>query len=65
MTKNELIKLYDKQATQYDELRRKKKTFDQKWRKQLLSFAKGKILEVSVGAGQILNFILQMLMLQR
>jgi len=56
MEKNELIRLYDKQANQYDKLRRRKKTFDQKWRKQLLSFAKGKILEVSVGAGANFKF---------
>jgi ubiquinone/menaquinone biosynthesis C-methylase UbiE len=56
MEKDELIRLYDKQANQYERLRRKKKTFDQKWRKQLLAFAKGKILEVSVGAGANFKF---------
>jgi len=56
MEKSKLIKLYDKQAAQYERLRKKKKSFDDKWRKRLLSFAKGKILEVSVGAGANFKF---------
>ena len=56
MEKNELVSLYDKQAKQYDKLRKKKMSFDRKWRKRLLSFAKGKILEVSVGAGANFKF---------
>ncbi|MGE5106722.1 MAG: class I SAM-dependent methyltransferase [Sphingobacteriales bacterium] len=56
MRKNELKNLYDKQAGKYEILRKKKKSFDHKWRQQLLSFAKGKILEVSVGAGANFKF---------
>ena len=56
MEKNELIRLHDKQAKQYDKIRRKKISFDRKWRRRLLSFAKGKILEVSVGAGENFKF---------
>lgn len=51
MNKDQLTGLYDKQADQYEKLRRKKKTFDHKWRRELLSEVNGKILEVSVSAG--------------
>jgi ubiquinone/menaquinone biosynthesis C-methylase UbiE len=56
MDKNKLTALYDKQADQYEKLGNKKKSFDHKWRRQLVPFAKGKILEVSVGAGANFKF---------
>ncbi len=56
MEKEELIHLYNKQARLYEKLRKKKKGFDRLWRKQLLSSAKGNILEVSVGAGANFKF---------
>ena len=52
----ELIKIYDRQAALYDTLRKSKKTIDHPWRQQLLAGAKGKILEVSVGAGVNFKF---------
>jgi hypothetical protein len=39
MEKNELIRLYDKQAKQYDKIRRKKIPSDRKWRRRLLEAA--------------------------
>lgn len=49
MKKQKLIRIFDKQATQYE-----KKTGDpsqKRWREQLLSHAKGEVLELAVGAG--------------
>jgi ubiquinone/menaquinone biosynthesis C-methylase UbiE len=46
-----LIRKFDKQAKSYGKGSRKK-GLDWKWRKQLLQSAKGKILELSVGAGK-------------
>ncbi|WP_379151154.1 class I SAM-dependent methyltransferase [Paenibacillus sp. sgz5001063] len=49
MKKQKLIRIFDKQATQYE-----KKTGDpsqQRWREHLLSHAKGEVLEIAVGAG--------------
>ncbi len=54
MEKSELVALYNRQSDKYAKLSKRKKTFDTVWRKQLLSFAKGSILEVAVGAG--INF---------
>lgn len=56
MNNNDLALLYNKQADKYAKLRKKKKSFDHEWRKQLLSFARGRILEVSVGAGANFKF---------
>jgi ubiquinone/menaquinone biosynthesis C-methylase UbiE len=51
MKNQELENIYDRQAVVYGKRRKKKNAYDHHWRKQLLAFAKGKILEVSVGAG--------------
>ena len=51
MNEERLKKIFDRQAAQYDSRRKKKETVDQAWRKEILSFAKGRILEVCVGAG--------------
>jgi ubiquinone/menaquinone biosynthesis C-methylase UbiE len=51
MKNQEVENIYDRQATLYGKRRKKKNTLDHRWRKQLLAFARGKILEVSVGAG--------------
>jgi ubiquinone/menaquinone biosynthesis C-methylase UbiE len=56
MNRDQLTALYDKQADQYEKLRKKRRTFDHKWRKELLSAVEGKILEVSVGAGANFKF---------
>jgi ubiquinone/menaquinone biosynthesis C-methylase UbiE len=49
MNKDKLITIFDKQANVYEK-RRKSRT-QGKWREKLLSSAKGKVLEVAVGAG--------------
>jgi len=56
MNKKELTALYNRQANSYARLGKKKKTIDHNWRSELLAFAKGKILEVSVGAGANFKF---------
>src|SRR4030095_10651418 len=56
MEKKEMEMLFDRQAGRYGKLRKKKNSFDHRWRKELLAFAKGKILEVSVGAGANFGF---------
>ncbi len=56
ISNSELKTLFNKQAGQYEKLRKKKKTIDTKWRKELLSTAAGHILEVSVGAGTNFKF---------
>ncbi len=55
MNMEEKAKLFDKQAKRYDK-RRRKKSFDHKYRKRLLEAAKGKVLELSVGAGVNFQF---------
>lgn len=55
MEKVEIIQLFEKQAARYEK-RRKKKSIDTKWRKKLLEDARGKILEVAVGAGANFQF---------
>lgn len=50
------FKLYDRQAEKYGRLRKKKKSFDHSWRKELLQKARGQVLELSVGAGANFRF---------
>lgn len=50
------LKLYDRQAEKYDRLRRKKKSYDHPWRRELLQAAHGQVLELSVGAGANFRF---------
>jgi len=47
--KRELIRIFDKQATQYEKNRENPK--QKRWRQHLLSHAKGEVLELAVGAG--------------
>jgi len=47
--KQELIRIFDKQATQYEKNRENPK--QKRWRQHLLSDAKGEVLELAVGAG--------------
>ncbi|WP_373228623.1 class I SAM-dependent methyltransferase [Cohnella sp.] len=54
MSKEKLIRKFDRQARFY-EVRRKRKT-QQEWREKLISCAKGRVLEVSVGAGANFHF---------
>ena len=49
MNRNQLIRIFDKQANIYE--KRRKDQSQAKWREKLLSSAKGKVLEVAVGAG--------------
>lgn len=49
MEKQELIRIFDKQATQYEKNRENPK--QKRWRQHLLSDAKGEVLELAVGAG--------------
>jgi ubiquinone/menaquinone biosynthesis C-methylase UbiE len=56
MEKTELEIRFDRQASRYGKRRKKKNSIDHKWRKELLAFAKGKILEPSVGAGANFEF---------
>jgi ubiquinone/menaquinone biosynthesis C-methylase UbiE len=53
--KEKITKMFDKQADRYY-LKTKKKNFDDRWRRQLLSYAKGCVLEVCVGAGYNFKF---------
>lgn len=55
MEQERLRALFNKQATMYDQ-RRRKNAFDTKWRKKLLAKAKGQVLEVAVGAGANFQF---------
>jgi len=49
LEKQKLIRIFDKQATQYE---KKRENPEQKrWRQHLLSHAKGEVLELAVGAG--------------
>lgn len=54
MDKEKLIRKFDKQSNIY-EMRRKRQS-EWKWRSTLLASAKGKVLEVAVGAGANFNF---------
>ncbi|TXK74023.1 class I SAM-dependent methyltransferase [Paenibacillus sp. N3.4] len=54
MNKEKLIRKFDKQANIY-ELRRKQQS-ERKWRSTLLASAKGRVLEVAVGAGANFQF---------
>lgn len=49
MEKQKLIRIFDKQANQYDNKREDPQ--QKRWRQQLLSHAKGEVLELAVGAG--------------
>lgn len=49
MEKRKLISLFDKQAVQYDKNR--ENPTQARWRKKLLSHARGEVLELAVGAG--------------
>ena len=49
MEKQKLVKIFDKQANQYE--RRRKNASDQRWRQPLLKDAAGEVLELAVGAG--------------
>ncbi|MDQ0192792.1 class I SAM-dependent methyltransferase [Paenibacillus wynnii] len=49
MKKKELIRIFDKQATLYEKKREGPK--QKRWRQNLLSHAKGDVLELAVGAG--------------
>ncbi len=55
MDKHRLVRVFDKQADTWDR-RRKKRTLDTKWREKLLGDAKGRVLEVAVGAGGNFQF---------
>jgi 2-polyprenyl-3-methyl-5-hydroxy-6-metoxy-1,4-benzoquinol methylase len=56
MEKQDRENLFNRQASRYGKRSKKKSTYDSKWRKELLAFAKGRILEVSVGAGANFGF---------
>ncbi len=49
MNRQDLIRKFDKQARWYD--KRRKKQAQGEWRRKLIRAAKGKVLEVAVGAG--------------
>ncbi|WP_195574258.1 class I SAM-dependent methyltransferase [Paenibacillus sp. 1001270B_150601_E10] len=49
MEKDKQIRIFDKQAAQYD--KRREDPLQRKWREKLISTAEGKVLEVAVGAG--------------
>lgn len=49
MEKQKLIRIFDKQAAQYEKKREDPQ--QRRWREQLLSHAKGEVLELAVGAG--------------
>lgn len=49
MKDEKLIRTFDKQANVYE--KRRKKQTEKKWREQLIRCAKGRVLEVGVGAG--------------
>jgi len=52
MEKIKLVQKFDKQAAKY--ARKRKKQEQNKWRRQIFQFVRGKTLEVAVGAG--MNF---------
>ena len=54
MNQDKLIRIFDKQANGYE--KRRKNQSQAKWREKLLSSAKGKVLEVAVGAGANFQF---------
>jgi ubiquinone/menaquinone biosynthesis C-methylase UbiE len=54
LNNEKLIRKFNRQAKMY-EMRRKKNT-EKKWREKLISCAKGKVLEVAVGAGANFHF---------
>lgn len=54
MNREKLIRIFDKQANGYE--KRRKNQSQAKWREKLLSSAKGKVLEVAVGAGANFQF---------
>lgn len=54
MDKQKLIRIFDKQAAQYDKQREDPK--QKRWRQHLLREAKGHVLELAVGAGANLPF---------
>ncbi|MFI5153949.1 MAG: class I SAM-dependent methyltransferase [Chitinophagales bacterium] len=56
MNPKDQIKCFDKQANLYGRIRKKRKYIDHQWRRQLLHAARGKTLEVSVGAGANFRF---------
>ncbi|UVI29421.1 class I SAM-dependent methyltransferase [Paenibacillus spongiae] len=49
MEKQKLIRIFDKQAVQYE--RRRENAGQQRWRQKLIRHAKGDVLELAVGAG--------------
>ncbi|RXZ78527.1 class I SAM-dependent methyltransferase [Paenibacillaceae bacterium] len=49
MEKQRLIRIFDKQATQYE--KKREDPTQKRWRQHLLSHAKGEVLELAVGAG--------------
>lgn len=49
MDKKKLVRIFDKQANQYD--RRTESLAQSRWRQQLLRHARGNVLELAVGAG--------------
>lgn len=55
MEKQRLVQVFDKQADKWDR-RRKKRKIDSKWRQKLLQDAKGRVLEIAVGAGGNFQF---------
>ena len=54
MDKEKLIRIFDKQATKYEN--KKEGPAEHEWRQGLLSHAKGKVLELAVGAGANFSF---------
>ncbi|CAN7513859.1 class I SAM-dependent methyltransferase [Paenibacillus sp. LjRoot153] len=54
MSKEKLIRKFDKQSNLYE--KRRKKQSERKWRSTLLGSAKGDVLEIAVGAGANFNF---------
>lgn len=49
MDKDKQIRIFDKQAAQYD--KRREDPLQRKWRERLIGTAEGRVLEVAVGAG--------------
>jgi ubiquinone/menaquinone biosynthesis C-methylase UbiE len=49
LNRSDLVKKFDKQSRLYEKMR--KKQAQKKWRQKLICSAKGKVLEVAVGAG--------------
>lgn len=49
MEKSKLIRIFDKQAARYD--KRREDPNQKRWRKNLISHARGEVLELAVGAG--------------